>query len=261
MKTQNEHIELTIEEKLGLIAINREDKLNALSWEMMQSLKIHIDELDLNREIRAVIIYSKSIRTFGVGADIKNWGSIEPIEMWRIWTRHGQRIIRLLEELIHPVICVVNGYTLGGSLELALAADIRIGETGSSYGFPEALVGTIPGWLGTQKALQLIGPSKLKKMIFTGSSIPAEEALEIGLIDDLVPAGEGLDRARELAGQIVKASPVSLGLAKQIVNSLASNYSATALESIAGGLAAQSFDGREGKDSFTEKRPPTFTGF
>ena len=156
---------------------------------------------------------------------------------------------------------MVNGYTFGGSLELALAADIRIGETGSSYGFPEALVGTIPGWLGTQKALQLIGPSKLKKMIFTGSSIPAEEALDIGLIDDLVPAGEGLDRARELAGQIVKTSPVSVSLAKQIVNSLASNQPATALETIGGGLAALSADGREGKEAFVEKRTPSFTGY
>jgi len=93
MKTQNEHIELTIEEKLGLLAINREDKLNALSWDMMQALKTHFEELDLNREIRAVIIYSKSPRTFGVGADIKDWGSLEPIEMWRIWTRHGHRIL------------------------------------------------------------------------------------------------------------------------------------------------------------------------
>lgn len=261
MKTQNEHIALTIEEKLGLLAINRGDKLNALSWDMMQAVKTHFEELDFNREIRAVIIYSKSPRTFGVGADIKDWGSLEPIEMWRIWTRHGHRILRLVEELIHPVIAVVNGYTFGGSLELALAADLRIGETGSSYGFPEALVGTIPGWLGTQKALQLIGPSKLKKMIFTGSSIPAEEALDIGLIDDLVPAGEGLDRARELAGQIVKTSPVSVSLAKQIVNSLASNQPATALETIGGGLAALSADGREGKEAFIEKRTPSFTGY
>ena len=261
MNNQTRHIEFTTEEKLGLIAINREGKLNALSWEMMQALKSHLDELDLNREIRAVILYSKSSRSFGVGADIKDWGALEPIEMWRTWTRHGHRIIRLLEELIHPVICVTNGYTFGGSLELALAADIRIGETGSSYGFPEALVGTIPGWLGTQKALQLIGPSKLKKLIFTGSSIPAEEALKIGLIDELVPAGEGLSRARSLAGQIAKTSPVSVSLGKQIVNSLASNQPATALESIAGGLAAQSSDGREGKDSFTQKRPPSFTGF
>ena len=103
----------------------------------------------------------------------------------------------------------------------------RIGESGSEYGFPEALVGTIPGWLGTQKALQLIGPSKLKNMIFTGTSIPAEEALDIGLIDHLVPAGEGVDKARELISQIARTSPISVSLGKQIVNSLASNQPAT----------------------------------
>ena len=182
MANQTSTIELVKEEKLALIAINRDEKLNALSWEMMQDLKCYFDELDRDREIRTVILFSKSSRCFGVGADIKDWGALEPIEMWRTWTRHGHRIMKAVDELIHPVIAVVNGHTYGGSLELALAADIRIGEVGSRYGFPEALVGTIPGWLGTQKALQLIGPSKLKKLIFTGVPISAEEALEIGLL-------------------------------------------------------------------------------
>lgn len=254
-------IELIREEKLTFIAINRDDKLNALSWEMMQDLKRYFDELDLDREVRAVILFSKSSRSFGVGADIKDWGVLEPIEMWRTWTRRGQRIMKLIEELIHPVIAVVNGYAFGGSLELALAADIRIGEAGSRYGFPEAQVGTIPGWFGTEKALQLIGPSKLKKLIFTGIPITAEKALEFGLIDELVPAGEGLDKARELAALIAKTSPVSVHLGKQIVNSLAADQPASAMESIAGGLAALSSDGREGRESFLEKRPPSFTGF
>ena len=254
-------IELSREENLAFIAINRDKKLNALSWEMMEDLRRYFDELDLDREIRAVILFSKSSRSFGVGADIKDWGSLEPIEMWRIWTRHGHRIMKLIEELIHPVIAVVNGYTFGGSLELALTADIRIGEAGSRYGFPEAQVGTIPGWFGTEKALQLIGPSKLKKLIFTGLPIEAEEALEIGLIDELVPAGEGLDRARELAALIGKVSPVSVHLGKQIVNSLASDQPASAMESIGGGLAALSSDGREGREAFIEKRTPSFKGF
>lgn len=261
MKSLDRHIELLREEQLALIAISREDKLNALSWEMMQTLKQHFEELDLDRDIRAVILHSKSARTFGVGADIKDWGSLAPIEMWRTWTRHGHRIMKLIDELIHPVIAVVHGYTFGGSLELALAADIRVGEADSHYGFPEAKIGTIPGWLGTQKALQLVGPSKLKKLIFTGASIAAEEAVEIGLIDELVPAGQGLDRARELVSQISQTSPVSVSLSKQIVNGLISNQPATALESIGGGLAALSADGNEGKAAFIEKRTPSFTGY
>lgn len=261
MDLPEQHINLSIEENLALISINRADKLNALSWKMMLDLKGHAEDLDLNRAIRAVIIHSTSPRTFGVGADINDWGRLEPIEMWRTWTRHGHRIIRLIEDLVHPVIAVVNGFTFGGSLELALAADIRIAESGSQFGFPEARVGTIPGWLGTQKALQLIGPSKLKKLIFTGLPIAAEEALEIGIIDELTAAGEGLERARDLAVQVAETSPVSVSLGKQIVNSLASGQPVTALESIAGGLAAQSADGREGKESFKQKRKPSFKGF
>jgi enoyl-CoA hydratase/carnithine racemase len=254
-------VELQRENSLALVAINRDDKLNALTWEMMEELKRHFDELDLDREIRAVILLSKSPRAFGVGADINDWGALEPIEMWRTWTRRGHRILKLIEELIHPVIAVANGYTFGGSLELALAADIRIGEAGSRYGFPEAKVGTIPGWFGTQRALQLIGPGALKKLIFTGASIEAEEALEIGLIDELVPAGHGLARARDLAEQIGRTSPVSIQLAKQIVNSLAAGQPASALESIGGGLAALSSDGREGRESFMARRAPSFKGY
>ncbi|RZW19813.1 MAG: enoyl-CoA hydratase/isomerase family protein, partial [Desulfobulbaceae bacterium] len=149
-------IKLSREEKLAFIAINRDEKLNALSWEMIQDLKSCFEALDLDREIRIVILFSESPRSFGVGADIKDWAALEPIEMWRTWTRHGHRIMKLIDELIHPVIAVVNGHAYGGSLELALAADLRIGEVGSRYGFPEALVGTIPGWFGTKKALQLI---------------------------------------------------------------------------------------------------------
>lgn len=257
----DQHIELIIEDQIGFISIERHKKLNALTWEMMQTLNSHVEDLDQNRDIRAVVIYSKSPRAFGVGADINDWGSLEPVEMWRKWTRHGHRIIRNIEELIHPVIAVVNGFTFGGSLELALAADIRIGETGAQLGFPEALVGTIPGWLGTRKALDLIGPSRLKKLVFTGQPIAIDEALAIGLVDELVPAGQGKERARELADQIRKTSPVATGLAKQIVNSLTSGSSATALESISSGLAAQTSDGHEGKESFRAKRKPEFTGF
>ena len=109
--------------------------------------------------------------------------------------------------------------------------------------------------------MQLIGPSKLKKLIFTGVPITAEEALEIGLLDELVPTGEGMDKAREIAALTGKTSPVSLHLGKQIVNSLAAGEPASALESIAGGLAALSSDGREGREAFMEKRSPTFKGY
>ena len=252
---------MRIEEQVGIICISRGEKLNALSWEMMQQLDACFEELDRSREIRAVILHSDFPRAFGVGADIGDWGSLEPLEMWRHWTRHGHRILRNLEELIHPVIAVINGLTFGGSLELALAADIRIAETGTQLGFPEARVGTIPGWHGTRKALELIGPSRLKKMIFTGQPIAVGEAREIGLIDHETPAGQGLQYARELAAQMCETSPVSASLAKQVINSLASGNPATALESISSGLAAQTEDGREGRESFAAKRKPEFTGF
>lgn len=261
MSISNENIEFTIQNHVARIGLNRPDKLNAISWEMMTQLDECVREIDGNREIRATILYSRAERAFGVGADIKDWASLEPVEMWRKWVRHGHRIIRNLEELLQPVIAVTNGLTFGGSLELALAADIRIGEAGSQYAFPEVSVGTIPGWLGTQKGLQLLGPSKLKKMIFTALPVSAEEALSLGLIDELVPAGEGVKHALELAARISQSSPVAISLAKQVINGLAAGQPVTALESISSGLAAQTADGEEGRTSFTEKRKPSFTGF
>lgn len=260
MKTSTNPIEFSIQDNIGLIGLNRPEKLNALSREMMERLDDLTLEIDRNRTIRAVILFSTSPRAFGVGADINDWASLPPVEMWRDWVRFGHRILRNMEGLVQPLIAVTNGYTFGGSLELALAADIRIAEEGSHYGFPEASVGTIPGWMGTQKALQLVGPSRLKSLIFTAQPISAEQALSIGLIDRVVPENDGLKHALELAGQICQSSPVAVSLAKQLINALAANQPVTALESIASGLAAQTADGEEGRQSFKEKRKPSFSG-
>ena len=153
MKT-DENIDFVIQNNVALIGINRPKKLNALSRNMFSKIHNYVTEIDQNRSIRAVILHSKASRAFGVGADINDWASLAPLEMWRDWVRFGHRIIRDIEELLPPVIAVTNGFTFGGSLELALAADIRIAEKGSQYAFPEVSVGTIPGWMGTQKALQ-----------------------------------------------------------------------------------------------------------
>jgi enoyl-CoA hydratase/carnithine racemase len=261
MKTPDNVIEFSTGNHIARIGINRPEKLNAITRGMMSQLDDCISEIDQNRSTRAVILYSTTPRAFGVGADINDWTSLPPIEMWRDWVRFGHRIIKNLEGLLQPVIAVTNGYTFGGSLELALAADIRIAEEHSQYGFPEVSVGTMPGWMGTQKALQIIGPSKLKRLIFTGRPISAEQACSIGLIDEIVPENEGFKHALELADQICQSSPVAVSLAKQVVNGLAANQPVTALESIASGLAAQSADGLEGKESFKQKRKPSFSGF
>jgi enoyl-CoA hydratase len=261
MDTADQKIEFTIQGNVAFLCINRPEKLNAISRMMLEKFDECVSKIDQNRSIRAVILHSKTPRAFGVGADINDWTSLPAIEMWRDWVRYGHRVIRNLEELLPPVIAVTNGMTFGGSLELALAADMRIAEEGSQYGFPEVSIGTLPGWMGTQKALHLIGPSKLKKLIFTAQPISADTACNIGLVDEIVPRNEGLAYATQIAEQICQSSPVAISLAKQVVNGIAANQPVTALESIASGLASQSADGHEGKISFQEKRKPDFTGF
>lgn len=261
MDTPDKKIECTIQNNIAFLCINRPEKLNCISRKMLEKIDDCALKIDQNRKVRAVILHSKATRAFGVGADVNDWSSLAPIEMWRDWVRYGHRVMRHLEELLPPVIAVTNGYTFGGSLELALAADIRVAEKGSQYAFPEVSIGTLPGWMGTQKAMALIGPGKLKKLIFTAQPISVEKAYEIGLVDEVVPLNEGLDHALKIAKQICLSSPVAISLAKQVVNSMTANLPVTALESIASGLAAQTADGREGMESFKEKRKPVFTGF
>jgi enoyl-CoA hydratase/carnithine racemase len=156
------------------------------------------------------------------------------------------------------VIAALNGHALGGGLELAAAADLRIVEAHVRIGLPEAGIGTIPGWSGTQRLVRRVGPQAVKRLALTGETISAEEALRLGLADELCATGGARARAQALARTIASRAPVSVQLAKQLVNAAEGEETASAIEGIAGALAAFTEDGREGAASFREKRPPRY---
>ena len=249
---------LDIDGPLAMITLDRPDKLNALTMDMLFALETYVQGIDANKDIRVVILTGAGERAFCVGADIYAWGALEPLDMWRQWIRVGHRIFDQLANLRQPTIAVLNGYTLGGGLELALATDIRLAADHIELGQPEVKLGTIPGWGGTLRLPQVIGASRAKQLIFSGARIDAVKAEQWGLVNEVLPAEQLMTRAKELAGEITENAPLAVQFAKQLIDG--DSHSGATLEALAGALAASSFDGQEGLAAFREKRPPRFTG-
>ncbi len=244
----------------ALITLNRPEKLNALSREMMDELDVALDRIGTDRTVRVVLLTGAGDRAFCVGADIHAWSVLTPLDMWRSWIRDGHRIFEKLARLPQPVIAVLNGYSFGGGLELAMAADLRLAASGVEVAMPEAGLATIPGWGGTQRLSALIGAARAKQMIFTGDRIAAHLAAQWGLLNWVVDPEELMPFAVEVADRIAGNAPIAVQLAKQVIDGGLGQDAAIALESLAGALAATTEDGREGTQAFRERRAPLFTG-
>ena len=249
---------LTIDNHVATITLNRPAKLNALTLQMLDELEEMAGRLEQERAVRVIILTGAGERAFCVGADITAWSALEPLDMWRRWVRHGHRVFARIARLPQPVIAALNGYTFGGGLELALAADLRLAAEHVELAMPEVKIGTAPGWGGTQRLPQIIGPARAKQMIFTGQRVAAAVAAEWGLINEVAPRESLLDRAHALAAEIAQNAPLSVQMAKQMIDGgLGDNVSMT-LEALVGALAASSEDGQEGVAAFREKRSPRF---
>ncbi|HWX76790.1 MAG TPA: enoyl-CoA hydratase-related protein [Candidatus Acidoferrales bacterium] len=249
---------LQIEGMIGRITLNRPEKLNALDMEMLAQLQTAADTLESNSQVRVVILDSASDRAFCVGADIQAWTALSPLEMWSSWTRRGHQVFDRLAQLRQPVIALLRGFAFGGGLELALTADIRIATEQASFAMPEVKLATVPGWGATTRLPRIIGRARAKQMIFSGAPIDAQRAERWGLVNEVVPASDLTAKANELTDQICRNAPISVQIAKQILNTDSSN--ALVLESLADAISATTADAAEGLKSFQEKRPPQFEG-
>jgi enoyl-CoA hydratase len=249
---------LQIEGMIGRITLNRPEKLNALDMEMLAQLQTAADTLESSSQVRVVILDSASDRAFCVGADIQAWAALSPLEMWSSWTRRGHQVFDRLAQLRQPVIALLRGFAFGGGLELALTADIRIATEQATFAMPEVKLATVPGWGATARLPRIIGRARAKQMIFSGAPIDAQRAERWGLVNEVVPASDLSAKAHELTDQICRNAPISVQIAKQILNTESSN--ALVLESLADAISATTADGAEGLKSFREKRPPQFGG-
>ena len=246
---------LMSEDGIATLTLDRPAKLNAIGPDMLAELDRLIAEVDVDPNVRAVIVTGSGDRAFSVGADVNAWTALEPLDMWRIWIRDGHRVLQRLAHLRQPTIAAINGYAFGGGLELALAVDIRIAADSATFSLPETKIGTLPGWAGTKRLPEAIGVARAKQMIFSGCRIDAETAEHWGLVNEIVTPGALMERCRELASEIAANAPISVQLAKAAVNG-----DASLPEALAGALAAGTEDGREGVAAFRQKRPPHFSG-
>lgn len=253
-------IELLIYEHIAHIQLNRPEKLNAIDRDMLVELADFVEQLDRDEQARVLVLRASGERAFCVGADIHAWTSLAPLDMWRRWIRDGHRLFDRIAALRQPVIAVLNGFTLGGGLELALAADIRLAADDIELGFPEVSIATVPGWGGTQRLPALIGAGRAKQMIFSAQRISATTAEQWGLVNEVLPPDQLDSRADELARQIAANAPLAVQFAKQAINGALQGTAGYTLEALAGALAAHSQDAQEGLASFDERRPPDYSG-
>ena len=246
---------------IGVLTINRPEKLNALSNELIEELERFLDVVQSDGEIRVLVITGAGEKAFVAGADIQELVDRDAI-LGRQVSRTRQEVFSRIENLPVPVIAAVNGYALGGGLELALACSIRICSEKAQFGAPEVKLGIIPGDGGTQRLPRLIGLGRAMEMILTGDFIDAQEAFRIGVVNQVIPHDELMNRTMGLAEKIAKRPPLAVRYAKEAVNRSqeGDTDSGYALESYLHALTCTTEDKKEGVQAFLEKRKGTFKG-
>ena len=250
---------LDIKDHIGYITINRPDALNALSSQVLADLNEVLDKIKESEDVRVVIVTGAGEKSFVAGADIKEMYAMTPTEAFEYMT-YANDTFSKLANLRQPSIAAINGYALGGGMELALSTDIRLGHEKILLGFPEVGLGIIPGFAGTQRMSRLIGVSKAKELIFTARNIKGQEALELGIINRLVESDKLLEEAENLAKTILKNAPLAVEKAKHVINVGIELplQSAIRLETEAESLLFSTEDKAEGMGAFVEKRKAEF---
>ncbi len=243
------------------VIVARPEKLNALNAETIDQLRHAFDELARDPQVRGIIVTGEGEKAFVAGADIGELARMGPIDGIDL-SRRGQDAFRLLERMGKPVVAAVNGYALGGGMELALACHLRIAADNARFGLPEVKLGVIPGYGGTVRLPRIVGRGMALEMILTGEMITAQRAHEVGLVNRVVPQAEVQATAEQVLDTILKNGPVALRMALEAVDrSLETGIDeGLDMEAHLFGLLASTEDMKEGMAAFLEKRPASFSG-
>lgn len=257
-----ENVQIEAEDAIAMVYVHRPEKLNALNRDTIGELHQAFKSLDSDPAVRVIILRGSGPKAFVAGADIAEFSNYG-VEEGRALAARGQRdLFDLVENLKTPVIAAINGFALGGGLELAMACHFRVASENAKMGLPEVSLGVIPGYGGTQRLPMLVGRGRAMEMVLTGGMIGAAKALEYGLVNHVVPPVELDTFCRELAAKIVKNSPVAISYAIKAVNAgFSSSKPGFQAEIEAFGTCFGTEDFREGTSAFLEKRSPEFPGF
>jgi enoyl-CoA hydratase/carnithine racemase len=256
-----ENVILEREGPLALVTVNRPKVLNALNRKTVEELECLFFELKNSPEVRAVILTGAGEKAFIAGADISEIAGYDATS-GVLFAQRGQAVLNLIENLGKPVIAAINGYALGGGLEIAMACTLRIASEKARVGQPEINLGIIPGFGGTQRLARLVGEGRAMELVLTGNQIEARQALQMGLINRVVPAEKLLEEARALAGKIISKGALAVRYAMEAVHhglqlTLAEGLN---LEANLFGLCCATEDKNEGTRAFLEKRQAEFRG-
>jgi enoyl-CoA hydratase len=248
-------------EGIATITLNRPEALNAFSKDVVEEVLLALEDVRNDETVRVVVLTGAGEKAFSAGADIKSMVGMTSLKA-RELSLMGEKLCVALENLEKPVIAALNGYALGGGLEVAMSCDLRVASETARMGQTEINIGLIPGWGGTQRLTRLVGRTKAKELVFTGKMIDAKTAEQLGIVNMVVPADKFKETVRQFALELTSKAPVAIKVAKALINKGADIGldSALALEREGFGVVASSEDLKEGVSAFTEKRKPTFKG-
>lgn len=248
-----------IEETIARVRINRPKSLNALNSDVLGGILEAFDHIERAPDVRCVILTGEGEKAFVAGADIANMSSLGPVPI-ADYVELGQRVMRRIETFKSPVIAAVNGFALGGGLELALACDIIIASSNAKVGQPEVNLGIIPGFGGTQRLLLRCGAGVARRLVLTGDIISAEEALSMGVVDMVVAPEALVETSRAMAERIAAKGPLAVSGAKRVINEAQESLLLSGLRHEVEEFLTlfASRDREEGMSAFLQKRSPEF---
>lgn len=255
MNYQNLLIE--VENGIALVTLNRPQALNALNNELLSDLSSFLDEAETKQDLRVIILTGSGEKSFVAGADIKEFSDFNGEEGKRLAQEGQEKVFNKVENFSKPIIAAINGFALGGGLELAMAAHFRIASDNAKMGLPEVSLGLIPGYGGTQRLPKLIGKGRAAQMIFTAEMISAQRAYEVGLVNEVVSQQELLERAKAIAVKMSINSLTAISKAIKAINSSDTSEGFNVEIESFGGLFEEA-DFKEGVTAFLEKRKPNF---
>jgi enoyl-CoA hydratase len=256
-----ENLLLNKQGNIAYVTINRPKVLNALNMATMQELRSAFTDLKEDREIRVVILTGSGEKAFVAGADIGELQKNNAVEA-KEYTHRGQAVLDLIENLGKPVIACINGFALGGGCELAMACTMRLASDTAKLGQPEVKLGIIPGYGGTQRLPRLVGKGLAMQLLLAGEMISAQEAHRIGLVNEVHPAGQLIQRAEAIAAAIIKNAPLAIQYCMEAVNHgmEMSQQEGLYLEATLFSVCCATEDKKEGTTAFLEKRTANFAG-